>query len=87
MPTRYQRIAVTNDPELAEAVRRVQRYFGDAPAARVVHDLAVKGAQAVESEQRDRTAALERLVSVSTKRGGPIDWDVLERVDELAWGE
>jgi len=87
MPTRHQRIPVTNDPELEDALRRVSRYYSGTPAARVVRDLALKGAEAIEREQRGKKEALERLVALSTERAAAIDWDVLERVDELAWGE
>ncbi|MGH3030903.1 MAG: hypothetical protein ACRDNE_09095 [Gaiellaceae bacterium] len=87
MPTRHQRIPVTNDSELADALGRVSRYFADVPTARIVHDLAVRGAEAIEREQEEREAALGRLVAFSTERGDLIDWDVLERVDELAWSE
>jgi hypothetical protein len=85
VPTRYRRIPVTNDPELADALARVERHFGGAPAARILHDLAIKGAEAVEREQNERAAAIERLVEVSTKRTSSVDWDVLEHIDELAW--
>jgi len=87
MPTRYQRIPVTNDPELADALRRVSRHYAGTPAARVVRDLALRGAEALEREEQEQKAAFDRLVALSTGRGAAIDWDVLERVDELAWGE
>lgn len=86
MPTRFQRIPVTNDPALADALARVDRHFPGTPAARIVHDLALKGAEALEREQSERDAAIERLVEMSTKRTG-LDWDVLENARELAWGE
>jgi hypothetical protein len=85
MPTKHQRIPVTNDPDLADALRRVESLFQGAPAARIVHDLAIRGAQAMEREQDDRAAAIERLIERSTTRTGEIDWDVLENIDELAW--
>jgi hypothetical protein len=78
---------VTNDPELAEALGRVSPYFPDAPTARIVRDLAIKGAATVEREQQARREAVERLVAFSTERRDLIDWDVLEHIDELAWGE
>ena len=87
MPTNHRRIPVTNDPELAEALARVASHFPGAPAARVVHDLAVKGAEAIAREREGSEQALERLVDLSTLRGDALDWDMLERVDELAWGE
>lgn len=87
MPTRYQRIPVTNDPELADALARVARFYVDAPAARVVRDLAIRGAEALEREEDERHAAIESLVAFSTQRTDLVDWQVLERIDELAWGD
>jgi hypothetical protein len=87
MPTNWKRVNVTNDPELSDALQRVIPYFKDAPAARVVHDLAVKGADVVLREHQERDAAIERLIALSTQRDVAIDWDVLERIDELAWSE
>jgi len=87
MPTNHRRIPVTNDPELAGALAQMAPYFPGAPAARLVHDLAIKGAEAVAREHRARGEAIERLVALSTQRGDLVDWDVLEHVDELAWGE
>ena len=85
MPTKHQRIPVTNDPDLTEALRRVESLFHGAPAARIVHDLAIKGAAAMEREQAERAAAIERLIERSTNRSEGLDWDVLENVDDLAW--
>ena len=87
MPTKYRRIPVTNDPELSDALARVRGQFEGAPTAKVVHDLAVKGAEALERERREGDEAIERLVALSTKRRDRLDWDVLENIDELAWGE
>jgi len=47
----------------------------------------VKGAEALAREREGSEQALERLVELSTLRGDALDWDMLERVDELAWGE
>jgi hypothetical protein len=87
MPTNWKRVNVTRDPELSDALQSVAPYFKGAPAARVVHDLAVIGAQAIIREYGERDAAVERLVALSTERQAAIDWDVLARVDELAWSE
>jgi hypothetical protein len=83
MPTKHPRIPVTKDPALAEALARVERYFDGAPAARIVHDLAIKGAEALVEEQRRHDEAIERLIAWSTSENG-LDWEALERVDE-AW--
>jgi hypothetical protein len=85
MPTNWKRIAVTNDPELAEALERVAPFFPSTPPARVVHDLAVKGAEAVVGERASHGQAIERLVTFSTGDDGLIDWDVLEGIDERGW--
>jgi hypothetical protein len=86
MPTKHPRILVTNDPQLADALARVEPYFRGVPTATVVHDLALRGAQALERESKEREAALQRLLAFSTEREDLIDWEILERVDELAWG-
>jgi len=87
MPTKYPRIAVTQDEELSAALERVAAVVSDAPTATVVHDLAVKGAEALLAEHKAEETALERLIAFSTERRPLVDWDVLEHVEELAWGE
>ncbi len=87
MPTQWRRIPVTSDPELTEALTRVAPYFAGAPTARVVHDLAVRGADALVQEQEQLDAGIERLVAFSTQRRDLIDWNVLDQIDELAWDD
>ena len=87
MPTNWKRVNVTCDSALTAALRSVARHFKGAPAARVVHDLAIRGAQELVREHGEREAAVERLVALSTERESAIDWDVLARIDELAWSE
>jgi hypothetical protein len=86
MPTKHQRIAVTNDPELAQALARVARFYDGAPTSRIVHDLALKGAEVVERENAEHQAAIEWLIEFSTKRTDVIDWDALENRRNEAWG-
>jgi hypothetical protein len=85
VPTQHPRIPVTNDPELADALRRVEHYFPDAPTARVVRELALKGVEAIEREENRRGRAIDRLIELFTEPNDAIDVDVLEHVDELAW--
>lgn len=87
MPTKHQRIAITNDEELSEALARVGPLFGGAPLATVVHDLAVKGADAALRERDERDAAIRRLIEWSTSATPELDREVLLHVRELAWGE
>jgi hypothetical protein len=85
VPTQHPRIPVTNDPELAEALARVEHYFPDAPTARIVRELALRGAEAIEREQHERGDAIERLIALFTEPNDSIDVDVLEHLDQLAW--
>ncbi len=62
-----ERIPVANDRELTAALARVERHFSGAAAARIVHDLALKGAEALELERGERGAAAGR---VATPQGG-----------------
>jgi hypothetical protein len=85
VPTQHPRIPVTNDPELADALARVERYFPDAPTARIVRELALKGAETIEREQGERGAAVERLIALFMEPNEQIEVEVLKRIDELAW--
>lgn len=84
MPTKHPRIAVVNDDELAGALASVRRFFDGTPASRVVHDLAVQGAQALLDEDERRRKSIERLIEWST--GPDMDRDAL-REREQAWGD
>lgn len=87
MPTPHKRIPVIEDPALAEALARVAPLFPKTAPARLVHDLAIRGAEQFIHERRVAENAIEQLVAFSTTRRDLIDWDVLERVDSLAWDE
>jgi hypothetical protein len=88
MPTRWKRIPVAEDPELKEALAEAAPYLPEnVPQARLVHDLAVRGARALVEEHREIGKGIEALVAFTTERRDLVDWDVLERIDELAWGE
>jgi hypothetical protein len=85
--TRFDRIAVTKDPALAAALERVTPLFGvEKPAATLVHDLAIRGADALVEEERRRTQQLAWVAKVTTSPQTPWDSEVVERIDELAWG-
>jgi hypothetical protein len=85
MPTKHPRIMVTKDEELADALARVERLFDGTPAATIVHDLAVRGADAVLADEQRRREAIQSLIEWST--GPDMDRETLLRIDELAWGE
>jgi hypothetical protein len=85
--TRFDRIPVTKDHALAEALDRARPLIGpEKPTARLVHDLAIKGAEAVVQERRRRAEQLAWAAQVTTAAETPWDGEILERIDELAWG-
>jgi hypothetical protein len=87
MATRFARIAVTKDPALADALDRVAPFVdSDKPTATLVHDLAIRGVDALVEEKRDRTAQLAWVAKATTSPNPAWDREVLERIDELAWG-
>jgi hypothetical protein len=83
MPTKYPQIAVTADPELADAVERARRVLGDRPRSELVRELALRGVEALEREDAKRRDALERLARLATRRDDLLDWDLLERIEEI----
>jgi hypothetical protein len=85
--TRFDRIPVTKDPALAEALERVTPLIGvGKPTATLVHDLAIRGADALIEEKRDRAQQLAWVAEVTTSPHVLWDPEVAERIDELAWG-
>lgn len=87
MPTRFDRIPVTKDLALTAALDRVRPLLDPAkPTATLVHDLAIRGADAVTEEQHKRAEQLAWVAEVTTSTETPWDPEVLERIDELAWG-
>ena len=87
MPTRHDRIPVTKDPELAAALERVAPLVpaGVKPAT-LVHDLALRGAQALIAERQADTERLERLIERTLSDDPGYDRDLLGDIDREAWG-
>ncbi len=78
---------MTKDLALAEALDRVAPFVGaEQPAASLVHDLAIRGAEAMLAERQHDEEAIERLVEHSTSADPGFDVDIAQRIDELAWG-
>jgi hypothetical protein len=88
--TRRQRITVTNDAELAKALERMRPFFPGKPAAALVHDLAIKGAVAIEEDEPSffdevrREKGLERTADWSNFLDG-LDRDILLNAEQ-GWG-
>ncbi len=59
----------------------------DRPAASLVHDLAIRGAEAMIAERQQQAEGIDRLIERSTSADPGFDVDVALRIDELAWGE
>lgn len=87
MPTRFMRIPVTKDLALAEALDRVAPLVKpDQPTASLVHDLAIRGAEAMLAERQHDAEGIERLIERSTSADPRFDVSVAQRIDEFAWG-
>ena len=54
MPTKHPRINVTKDADLAAAIARARPLLNGAPEATIVHDLAIRGAEALAEDERAR---------------------------------
>jgi hypothetical protein len=86
MPTKHPRIAVTVDEELEEALARVEALDDcEIPRARLLRELALRGAEAVVEADADRRAKLRRLAELSVQPDF-FDREALKRVREEAWG-
>ncbi len=84
--SRYPRIQVPRDPELERAIARGRSIVGpEAPASQIVRALAIRGADAVASDEAAAAAGRDFLVSVAEGTSG-LDLDRLRDVRERAWG-
>ncbi len=77
MPSTKLRVQVPLDSELAAAVAELG---GTKPRARAVHDLALRGAQAIRSERDRRQEAIEFLRRLDSGEDDGYDFSVSERL-------
>jgi hypothetical protein len=77
MPSLKLRIQVTVDEELDQALRELG---GGKPKSRVVHDLALRGAQAIREAQRGRRRAIEHLLRIADGEDDGYDFSVSEQL-------
>lgn len=90
MPTTHRRIQVTEDPELARALRTAAPFLpGGLSRAGQVRELALAGASRLTErgvEDPDRQAALRRLADGfrDPARAG-VDWNTLRQGKRRAW--
>lgn len=83
MPTKHPRVNVTKDPELAAAIARARPLLNGAAEATIVHDLAIRGAEALAADEARRQAAMEDLIAWAL--GDEMDRELLKNIDEIAW--
>jgi hypothetical protein len=87
MPTKLPRIAVVRDAALDQALASVRELIGsDRPAAAQVHDLAVKGAEALIADAEHRRRLRLELNDMAASEDPPWDREVLRDIDRLGWG-
>ena len=86
MPTKHRRISVVVDDELEEALYQASKHVDGKKPATLVHDLAIRGAEAIREEARNSPEARQRRREFLARFHELVDLDVLARVDELAWG-
>ena len=90
MPTRHSRIQVTEDPELARALRSAAPHLPSGLSrSRQVRELAIAGARHLTGSPKagdERRAVLERLArSFDEPVTAGIDWDALREGKRRAW--
>lgn len=90
MPTRHHRIQVTEDRELAAALRAAAPHLpAGLPRSRQVRELAIAGARHLSGEPADdseRQKLLEQLArSFDDPEAAGIDWDLLREGKHRAW--
>lgn len=90
MATHYPRIQVTEDPELASALRTAAPHLpAGLPRSRQVRELAIAGARQLATEPKhegERRELLEKLAGhFEHPETAPWDWDVLREGKSSAW--
>jgi len=90
MPTHHNRIQVTEDRELATALRIASPHLPpDLPRSRQVRELALIGARHISGEPIDeakRRVLLEQLARSFDQPGeAEVDWDLLREGKQRAW--
>lgn len=85
MPTAHPRIAITRDTELDAAIERAESLIGtDVPVARLVRDLALRGARALEADDDARRLRRREFAERVASESPPWDLAVLARVEDLS---
>ena len=67
MPTKHRRIAVVEDPELAEALRLASSEFPGRSAASLLRELAIRGARSLDTDS-DLNPKLQKILAMPDVR-------------------
>lgn len=85
MASRHPRVQVPRDPDLERAITRGRNALGPStPISQVVHELALRGAEAFENDQAATQRAVEFAIGVAEGQSG-LDLESLKTVRERAW--
>jgi hypothetical protein len=83
---RNDRVQVPRDPALDRAIKRGRAAMGPStPTSKVVRELALRGAEALEGDEAAERGALDFALSVADGTSG-LDLDRLRSTRERAWG-
>lgn len=83
---RNDRVQVPRDPALDRAIKRGRAAMGPStPTSKVVRELALRGADAFESDEAAEMKAVDFALSVADGTSG-LDLDRLRSARERAWG-
>ena len=85
MASRHPRVQVSRDPDLERAIKRGRAALGPAtPTSRVVRELALRGAEALESDRVATQRAVDFALSVADGTSG-LDLASLKTARDRAW--
>jgi hypothetical protein len=90
MPTRHRRIQVTEDPELARALRSAAAYLPPGLSrSRQVRELAIAGARHLADDPESEATRHRLLERMARRFAQPetagVDWDLLREGKRRAW--
>jgi hypothetical protein len=85
MASRHPRVQVSRDPDLERAIKRGRAALGPAtPTSRVVRELALRGAEAMESDRVATQRSVDFALSVADGTSG-LDLASLKTARDRAW--
>lgn len=87
MASRHPRVQVSRDPELERAIKHGRAVMGgpSMPTSRVVRELALRGAEALDSDRAATQRAVDFAISVADGTSG-LDLASLRSARDRAWG-